>query len=151
MWEIRSRTGTADTGRVLLMRQIVLGDNLQGLLEHFPQLNCLVVGREQEMRSILSAAPFDLVDLFFNFERLEVVEFGFVGLELGMKFVFTCFFLPEVTISIRSKLIEKSIEARHDEYLPSHSSQTAPLVHLCRRLRDSFRCGRIPQSILYRL
>jgi hypothetical protein len=30
------------------------------------------------MRSILSFAPFDLVDLLFYFEGLEVIEFGFV-------------------------------------------------------------------------
>ena len=45
------------------------------------------------MGSILSFAPFDLVDLFFYFEGFKVVEFGLVRLKFGMELVFTCFFL----------------------------------------------------------
>ena len=45
------------------------------------------------MGSILSPAPLDLVDLLFYLERLEVIELGFVGLELGMKFVLAGFLL----------------------------------------------------------
>lgn len=41
----------------------------------------------------MSAAPLDLVDLLFDLERLEVVEFGLVGLELGMELVLAGFFL----------------------------------------------------------
>ena len=41
------------------------------------------------MSSILSLAPADLVDFFFNFERFEIVEFRLVRLELGMKAVLT--------------------------------------------------------------
>ena len=40
------------------------------------------------MRSVLSATPLDLVDLLFYLERLEVIELGFVGLKLGVEFVF---------------------------------------------------------------
>jgi hypothetical protein len=36
---------------------------------------------------ILSTAPFDLVDFFLDFQRLEIVELGFVGLELCVEFV----------------------------------------------------------------
>ena len=36
------------------------------------------VRAEQEVRRILSSAPFDLVDLLFDLERLQVVELGFV-------------------------------------------------------------------------
>jgi hypothetical protein len=48
------------------------------------------------MGSILSAAPLDLVDLFLDLERLEVVKLRLVGLKLGVKFVFTRFFLPRI-------------------------------------------------------
>ena len=45
------------------------------------------------MRGVLSFAPLDLVDLLLNFERLKVVEFWFVRLELGVELVFAAFFL----------------------------------------------------------
>jgi hypothetical protein len=51
------------------------------------------------MGSILSPAPFDLVDLLFYFEGFEIVEFGFVRLELGMELVLACFFLDNVSSS----------------------------------------------------
>jgi hypothetical protein len=52
------------------VRQVVLGHNLQRLLEHLPQLDGLVVGGEEEMGGILSFAPLDLVDLLLNLQRL---------------------------------------------------------------------------------
>lgn len=51
------------------------------------------VGREQEVCSVLPFAPLDLVDLLLDLERLEVVEFRFVRLELGVELVFAAFFL----------------------------------------------------------
>lgn len=45
------------------------------------------------MGSVLSSTPLNLVDLFFYFEGLEVIEFGFVRLKFGVEFVFACFFL----------------------------------------------------------
>lgn len=39
------------------------------------------------MGGILALAPPDLVDLFLNLERLEVVKLGFVRLELGVELV----------------------------------------------------------------
>jgi hypothetical protein len=45
------------------------------------------------MRGILTFAPFDFVYLFLDFKGFEVIEFGFVGLEFGVEFVFTGFFL----------------------------------------------------------
>jgi hypothetical protein len=39
------------------------------------------------VRRILPAAPLDLVDLLFDLEGFEVVEFWLVRLELGMKLV----------------------------------------------------------------
>ena len=45
------------------------------------------------MRCILATTPLDLVDLFFDFERLEVVELGLVRLELGVELVFASLLL----------------------------------------------------------
>lgn len=47
------------------------------------------------MRSILSTAPLDLVYLFLDFERLQVVKLGLMGLKLGVEFVFARFFLQK--------------------------------------------------------
>lgn len=55
------------------------------------------------MRRILPFAPLDLVDLFFNFKRLEIVEFGFMGLEFGMKLVFTSFFLESQVSALQTQ------------------------------------------------
>lgn len=45
------------------------------------------------MGGILTSAPLDLIDLFFDLERLEVVEFWFMRLELCVELVFTALFL----------------------------------------------------------
>lgn len=45
------------------------------------------------MGGILSSTPLDLVDLLFDFQGLEVIELGLVGLELGVEFVLASFFL----------------------------------------------------------
>lgn len=45
------------------------------------------------MGGILSTAPLDLVDLLFDLEGLEVVEFRLVGLEFCVKLVLAGFFL----------------------------------------------------------
>ena len=50
------------------------------------------------MRSILSPAPLDLVDLLFYFEGFQVVEFGLVGLEFGVEFILAGFFLNHVSL-----------------------------------------------------
>jgi len=49
------------------------------------------------MGSILSPAPLDLVNLLFYLEGFQVIEFGFMGLEFGMEFVFAGFFLASTT------------------------------------------------------
>jgi hypothetical protein len=49
------------------------------------------------MGSILSPAPLDLVNLLFYLEGFQVIEFGFMGLEFGMEFVFASFFLASPT------------------------------------------------------
>ena len=48
------------------------------------------------MRGVLSSAPFNLVDLLFNLQRLKVVKLWFVGLKLGMELVFAGFLLRAV-------------------------------------------------------
>jgi hypothetical protein len=45
------------------------------------------------MRRILATTPFDLVDLFFDLEGLQVIELGLVRLELGVELVFASFLL----------------------------------------------------------
>lgn len=53
------------------------------------------------MRCILSPAPLDLVDFLFYLQRLEVVEFRFVRLKFGVKFVLAGFFLSQVSFRCR--------------------------------------------------
>ena len=45
------------------------------------------------MCSILALALLDLIDLFFDFQRLQVVKLGFVRLELCIEFVLAALFL----------------------------------------------------------
>ena len=45
------------------------------------------------MCSILALAPLDLIDLFFDFQRLQVVKLGFMRLELCIEFVLAALFL----------------------------------------------------------
>lgn len=45
------------------------------------------------MGGVLALAPLDLVDFLFDLEGFEVVEFGLVGLEFRVEFVFAGFFL----------------------------------------------------------
>ena len=66
------------TGRCEVGRKIVLRNNFQRLLKNFPQLDCLVIGREEVVRCILSPTPLNLIDFFFNLQGLQVVEFGFM-------------------------------------------------------------------------
>jgi hypothetical protein len=42
---------------------------------------------------VLPPAPLDLVDLFLDLERFEVVELGLVRLELGVELVLAALFL----------------------------------------------------------
>lgn len=51
------------------------------------------------MRGILPLTPFDFVDLLLDLERLEIVEFGLVGLELSMELIFAGFFLRKMSIN----------------------------------------------------
>jgi hypothetical protein len=73
--------------------EIVLSHHLKRLLENLPQLDGLVVGREKVMGGVLSPAPLNLIDFLLNLQRLQVVELGFVGLELRVELVLASFFL----------------------------------------------------------
>lgn len=59
---------TPNSSSCTIMREVILGDNLERFLKHLPKFNSLVVCRQQEVRSILPFTPFDFVDLFFDFE-----------------------------------------------------------------------------------
>ena len=102
------RTATAGAGDVPgrgLVGQVVLGHHLEGLLENLPQLDRLVIRREEVVGSILSPTPLDLVDLLFDFEGLEVIELGFVRLEFGVEFVLAGFFLLDMSGTSRSSTV----------------------------------------------
>ena len=75
------------------LRVTVLLDVVLALAERVPELDGLVVGREKIVRGILASAPFDLVDLLFDFEGLQVVEFRLMRLELSVELVLASFFL----------------------------------------------------------
>jgi len=45
------------------------------------------------MCRVLTFAPFDLVDLLFDFQTLQVIKLWLMRLELGVELVFASFFL----------------------------------------------------------
>lgn len=47
------------------------------------------------MSSVLPFAPLDLVNLLLDLERLEIIELGFMGLELCVELVFAVLLLQE--------------------------------------------------------
>jgi hypothetical protein len=49
--------------------------------------------REEEMGGVLSSAPLDLVDLLLYFQRLEVIELGFMRLKFCVELVLASLFL----------------------------------------------------------
>lgn len=61
---------TSDRSSGTVVREVIFGHNLERLLEDLPKLDRLIVCRQEKMGGVLSLAPFDLVDFFFNFERL---------------------------------------------------------------------------------
>lgn len=63
----------------------------------------LTICTEQEMSGILPSAPLDLVDLFLDLKRFEVIELGLVGLKLGVELVFAALFL---CVSVKFKETE---------------------------------------------
>lgn len=53
----------------------------------------ITIGRKQKVSRVLSFTPFDLIDLFFNFQTLQIIKLGFMGLELGVKTILAILFL----------------------------------------------------------
>jgi hypothetical protein len=96
--------------RSQVMREIVLGHNLERLLKDLPEFDGLIVCRQKIVRGILPPAPLNLVDLLLDLQRLEVIELGLVGLELGMELVFARFFL--------SRRVSNSL-SRRNVWLPN--------------------------------
>lgn len=93
-----STTSAGWIGRGQFMGEIVLGHDFEGLFKDLPEFDGFVICGKEIMRGILSPAPLDLVDLFFDFEGFEVIEFGFVRLKLGMELVFAGLFLREESV-----------------------------------------------------
>jgi hypothetical protein len=92
------------------------------------------------MGSILSPAPFYLIDLLFYFERFEVIEFGLMRLKLGVKLVLACFFLDQVSSSASAKA---SCGINLELVIPSRSSRITQLALLCPQSLGSFLYDRI--------
>lgn len=80
-------------GQLLVDTGVVLDDGMDIPLLHLPQLDRLVVGGQQHVSIIDSVTPCNLVDLLIDIEALEVVEFGFMRLELGEESILATLFL----------------------------------------------------------
>ncbi len=63
------------------------------------------------MGSVLAPAPLDLVDLFLDLERLEVIELGLVRLKLRVELVLAGLFLSRAISS--AKGVDREGEVRH--------------------------------------
>jgi hypothetical protein len=59
------------------------------------------------MSRVLSPAPPNFVDLFLDFQRLEIIELGFMGLELCVELVFATLFLMNKVPRARHKVSER--------------------------------------------
>ena len=59
------------------------------------------------MRGVLTFTPLDLIDLLLDLQRLEIVEFRFMGLELGVELVLAGLFLRA-----RMRLVRTSHQSR---------------------------------------
>ncbi len=85
------------------------------------------------MGSVLAPAPLDLVDLFLDLERLEVIELGLVRLELGVELVFAGLFLSRAISS--AKGVGGKAGVRHGSWtnclVAFKENHTAALVTRC--------------------
>lgn len=68
------RAGPCAADPPIARLEIEVGHALDLLFKHFPQLDRLVVGGEQEAGPVGGGAPADLVDLLLDFQTLEVVK-----------------------------------------------------------------------------
>ena len=80
------------------------------------------------MRRVLPFAPLDLVDLLLDLQRLEVVEFGLMGLELGVELVLAILFLQGGPG--RSARRNHSDHARRSERVVNPAAGTHHLIAL---------------------
>lgn len=69
-WLLEMVSDTSNRSSGTIVREVVFSYNLERLLKDLPKLDRLVICGQKEMGGVLSLAPFDLVDFFFNFERL---------------------------------------------------------------------------------
>lgn len=81
------------------------------------------------MRCILATTPLDLVDLLFDLEGLEIVELGFVRLELGVELVLTSLLL-EGRLGVKSG---KLVVAKTYSLVSLEQNHTTALV-TCRQV-----------------
>ena len=135
----RGPAGPSGIRRCEVVREIILGHHLERLFKHLPELDGLVVGREEVVRGVLPSAPFDLVDLLLDLEGLEVVKLGFVRLKLGVELVFAGFFLARrQQKGPRQWQRAEGHEAPRISGSPSRSAQKAPHDRPCHPWLDSF-------------
>ena len=81
-----------------IVREVVFCNHFQRLFKDFPELDRLVICGEEVVGCILPPAPFDLVDLFLDFQGFQVVKLRLVRLKFGMEFIFAGFLLICVSI-----------------------------------------------------
>lgn len=94
------------------------------------------------MRSILPSTPLDLVDLFFYLQGFEVVELGFVRLELCVEFVFARFLLLGMSVGLLWAAGGADPLNYEGAHLQTHSAQRGLPDHPCRQSLDNCQCGR---------
>lgn len=65
-WTRRATTSAGYASRREVLGEVILRHDLERLVKDLPQLDGLVVCREEVMRRILPSTPFYLVDLLFD-------------------------------------------------------------------------------------
>jgi hypothetical protein len=73
------------------------------------------------MGGILPFAPLDLVDLLLDFQGLEIIEFGLMRLELGVKLVLAALFLRHTAMIDVHKSQEQKWSMKMMEESDHHS------------------------------
>ena len=104
-------------------------------LLHPPQLDRLLVGREEEVRLGGTWEPGDLSNPLINFLALQIIKFWFVRLEFGQEFEFT------------GGLLQRDGRWGRHQQVHSGSSQTSPPCRPCPRRQGSHRRGQTGQQI----
>lgn len=68
------RAGPCAADPPIARLEVEIGHAFDLLLKHLPELDGLVVGREEEAGAVGGRTPADLVDLLLNLQTLEVVK-----------------------------------------------------------------------------